>query len=1405
MGKLMQSYHPMNIQSDIQKEQNEKKINKTTLDYSSTGELVLEDAEKEKYNNQDVTKNAYQNQLDAETGKKSKKRRKRHPIKRDDLVYAKTGKPAPPGAEKSKGRSKNPTFITRYAYERRNEFVYAETGQPVPPNAETRIDPEGREIITRNAYKQRKNKFVTLVYAETGQPAPPNAETGIDPEGREIITINAYKQRKNKFVILVYAETGKLAPPDAEKGIDSDGREIITKHAYIQRNMTRLVYAKTGQPAPPGAKKSSGRGKNKEFITRYTYERRNELVYAESGEPAPPNAEKGIDSEGREILTKTAYQQRKNRCLSLVYAETGEPAPPDVKKGYDLDSIEIITKNAYRKRNMALLVYAETGQPAPQNSKKGIDTDGRKIITKNAYILRKGRLEDLVYAETGEPAPQNSKKGIDTDGRKIIDRVTYNNRKRKNNPNLEQEKKQNGNKQLKRQRKNEGLKKGSKLAQENSQENKIENNETKTFTFGIANKYLAGYKIKRLPIPSAENYQKITYEQIISLIPLKNLKTDSKSSAMQIVDVEISNKYMHATLSFRSKNLLPDSTQAVTYIFAGRGLDALIPMASVHSRIILVIPASQYESLKNVSENVDILIIKELKSVSHGNFTDLKLPNPRRLAAFLFSYHLKLKTCLMMDDNIKDIKLKEGTKNWQDFYNQLVEKNDKNKGLWVSVPTEFYKKKNIFNKLGSKLFMFNMEAIRNKLQIHQMFFFLPPAGCANWWGEDYFISAMLLEIFSQSVAKSNNILPETEFCLTRSKKIKNTCLNVLDVGGSSKAKIYLEKNLMNEIEIKNLEEKESTWISNALKKIQEEIIANEKSYKKHEEKINQSNLIESHAMAQNLKITPANIHEVKENELLSSDDIFNLLKKNIALHLNELEKVLRKHQIDALRALEKHDFRKGLFSQATGTGKTFLEIAIAFLIHLLGLKKPIIFVIPTITLLHQFYKDFLDVIKLFKKINILPIDEAHVVKCSSMQQDIHWDLLSHDSLTNKNLVFLFCKESFLKSYKKLQLNPAILMIDESHVLSLNDQKNILDHFQDKTLIYFFTATPKRTIQPFPIIFNYTRKQAVEDGILVPLFLDSFKENYSEENLKKLLTILPQFLKTYLHPSGLRLNQMKGIIYLPPGHPLTEIKEHLEKNDISCYVIHSQEKKVQTIVKNFKKDTKPTVGLAVGMLGFGFDDERIDYVIIANSAKNKTLVAQNSGRAVRRDPRNPEKTALVITFNNPCVDSLELSQENRDRNGFLFMRSNYEAQNRQILSLERFEFAKKTENTVSSSFHPRMFAKEDLSEEKKSIIKIAALMEKLRKLESDLNKLLSLNTKPFTANSIVFNSIFNKPTSPWNGFSIEKQKEHRMALVMEDIKSIKEQLEKFGVPREHLYRESYLPPNDIAVQITYENI
>lgn len=675
----------------------------------------------------------------------------------------------------------------------------------------------------------------------------------------------------------------------------------------------------------------------------------------------------------------------------------------------------------------------------------------------------------------------------------------------------------------------------------------------------------------------------------------------------------------------------------VIFVFAGQKEQALLPVASRHVRVIVVVTPEEYHDIQSPQlAGYDFLLVSEFEQIGDEPRTAGALTSRRR-AVLDFSMTLGLNRIIMMDDNIKTIHLKvdssiaRSSDDLLNFYTYMSEKVDESQEPFVSVDTYSNLNKTMpENSFGCELFMLDLQAIRTAFSYHNVtnveqcgFVLMPEKDTATQ--EDYFLQSVLHVLFQDehNAIKRQGFcrLPHDEVQLIRSQRHKNSAQKSTPRASiitlTEAYKKYVSEKLSDDV----LEKIQlATLVFNSL--MQDAI-------RKHTEKcerLKASNPAQNDAKSSSISYDHCgNGQSVKD----CLDPLANLASSNILLY---------KHQQEALNFyLANLKMPKISFKMVTGSGKTRVLGLIALAKFQSASTENVVIICPTQDLVEQNKSAIRALIALFD----FDIGEGRVISISSSEDaTTEQRALQHaEGLKINRHIIIICYASYAKLIKDMPTFPesaSLIIHDESHLV---DKEELILEDIPATQVLNFSATPKPNKDNIPE-FIYTKKRAIEEEILAPLIIDyTFLKGADSIDLEQFY----QILQVHKHPDSfsfdknelITLNQLtlkdhKGIIFVDDINIANALSKLLLKiGGLPVYTINSENCIRKDEIEKFNKETCGIV-VAVNMLTTGYDDLILDWIWIAKMRKiPPATLEQMLGRVGRKDPNYPHKIGYAI--------------------------------------------------------------------------------------------------------------------------------------------------------------------------------
>ncbi|MBP7967449.1 DEAD/DEAH box helicase family protein [Candidatus Woesebacteria bacterium] len=234
----------------------------------------------------------------------------------------------------------------------------------------------------------------------------------------------------------------------------------------------------------------------------------------------------------------------------------------------------------------------------------------------------------------------------------------------------------------------------------------------------------------------------------------------------------------------------------------------------------------------------------------------------------------------------------------------------------------------------------------------------------------------------------------------------------------------------------------------------------------------------------------------------------------------------------------------------------------------------------------------------------------------------------------------------------------LVILDEAH-RSLGDKTRpwVDEYKANGAFVIGFTASPdfhdeKKVVDLLPYEIDYMDvKEAIEGGALAPLKVYLIKtqtdlsevkiagDEYDQKELS-LKVNSPQRNELIVEATkGVIINEhKKGVVYCVDRQHARDIADEYIKQGVTAEYIggDSTDEEVTETFKRFNSKQIQVLCNA-GLLIEGFNDAELDLVINAKPTLSKVDAEQRGGRALRLDPHNPNKVAVVI-------DTIEESQD-----------------------------------------------------------------------------------------------------------------------------------------------------------------
>jgi superfamily II DNA or RNA helicase len=410
-------------------------------------------------------------------------------------------------------------------------------------------------------------------------------------------------------------------------------------------------------------------------------------------------------------------------------------------------------------------------------------------------------------------------------------------------------------------------------------------------------------------------------------------------------------------------------------------------------------------------------------------------------------------------------------------------------------------------------------------------------------------------------------------------------------------------------------------------------------------KDNQIDVHEEKLTIEDIEKICSNIYKTNYLSLEKDDN-----KKNKYKSFQQMDKRNRlqaEYVEDILYNLDERN--KVLVKAPTGFGKT---VILYKTINELQPKKVLVLT-PRLNLNKQFadkrYIEHLNIDYKFEQYsNGYNMDELYNLR---FKEDVEYksNIIKNISQSDENFILMSCyqsRKSLIKNIIKYKLKFNLVIFDEAHFISgwtdkINNQneKNIEENFllNNNDFIknrIFTTATPiDEMILNFNIFGNLVEKvkiyELVNDKILCGIETIIKKLENQTHEYADLSKLIEKSMTTY--------NKRKGIVYVNTQKNAENLYEIIKKNNIiNPYLYISKE--IQDMDSedektNFEIDKDKAVIIAVGKIGYGYDNDDIDFICFGDPRTSDIDIRQIIGRGLRWNKETyPYKILHILV---PC--------------------------------------------------------------------------------------------------------------------------------------------------------------------------
>lgn len=376
------------------------------------------------------------------------------------------------------------------------------------------------------------------------------------------------------------------------------------------------------------------------------------------------------------------------------------------------------------------------------------------------------------------------------------------------------------------------------------------------------------------------------------------------------------------------------------------------------------------------------------------------------------------------------------------------------------------------------------------------------------------------------------------------------------------------------------------------------------------------NIIEHFFVHNNIKFAKYYLNDYLIQKILKP--INNIDLDNIKIDINETRKDKRTRLQDIYMyetVVNLTEYNRCLVSAPTGFGKTHIIFKVMY-----ELKPKRVLILTPRKLLNLQILD----IKYTKYISELNYKNKHFSELSVYNKEQFFKTFNK----NENLIITSCYQSGKKLSElilKYNISFDLVIFDEAHIISewkesLNDKYK--DFFLQNDLLkkrLFTTATPTEDMIVAQNIFG----KIVEKVKVYELINSKILCNI-ETIVKQLDNTIKQYSDlSYLIIEAMeKYNKKKGIIYVNNRANAKSLYNLMKNKSLKTYIYVSDDKDIKQIndndkdLKQFENNNDPCIIIAVGKIGYGYDNDLIDFICFGDSRQSAIDIRQIIGRGLR---------------------------------------------------------------------------------------------------------------------------------------------------------------------------------------------
>lgn len=360
------------------------------------------------------------------------------------------------------------------------------------------------------------------------------------------------------------------------------------------------------------------------------------------------------------------------------------------------------------------------------------------------------------------------------------------------------------------------------------------------------------------------------------------------------------------------------------------------------------------------------------------------------------------------------------------------------------------------------------------------------------------------------------------------------------------------------------------------------------------------------------------LSEKEINNLIHQERIRNLkdlLKK--FLHNRQSKENRLRNKLQAIYLVEiineLNTYKKVFLKAPTGFGKTHIYYK-----TILRMKfNRILFLTPRILLNQQIVED--------KYSSYIKNDNYKIIHFSDLDNSSKEEKIKKYSKNNRKIIMTSCYQSgnrLLEYIKKYKFLFDLIIFDEAHfITSWADAENISEFLTNNNICnyrLFGSATPTDDIELQPLVYGKVIEKVKVYELINQELLCNIETIVKQLNEKK-----SEYhnLKDLIVESMTKYKKKKGIIYVNDCKNAENLYKLLQKQDkLNIYIYVSKNIEVEndsdTDIKTFEKDKEQCVIICVNKIGYGYDNDFIDFICLGDPRQSAIDIRQIIGRGLR---------------------------------------------------------------------------------------------------------------------------------------------------------------------------------------------